>query len=112
MVKEKLSSAEYRNGVKYTDNWGIYVMIGRYADRDGNTPCMPDGFTPDHEVADAPLDGHQLGDPEETMLKAALTLAGYPFTAAESHAAPSKTKPILIEGPALPESETFGVFLH
>ena len=112
MVKEKLSSAEYHNGVKYTDNWGIYVMIGRYADRDGNTPCMPDGFTPDHEVADAPLDGHQLGDPEETMLKAALTLAGYPFTAAESHAAPSKTKPILIEGPALPESETFGVFLH
>ena len=110
-VKDKLSSAEYCNGVKYSDNWGIYVMIGRYADRDGNTPCMPDGFTPDHVVADAPLDGHQLGDPEETMLKAALTLAGYPYPDVQPASAPSKTKPILEEeGPALPESETFGVF--
>lgn len=110
--KKSMPASEHKNGVKYAANWGIYVMIGRYADRDGNTLCMPDGFTPDFEVADAPFDGHQLGDPEETMLKVALTHAGYPYPAAESRTAQAKTKPILIEGPALPKSETFGVFLH
>ena len=25
-------------------NWGLYVMINRYADKDGNNPCMPDEF--------------------------------------------------------------------
>ena len=109
-IKKSLSSTEYKNGMKYAANWGIYVMIGRYADRDGNTGCMPDGFTPDHEVRDNPLDGHQLGDPEETMLKAALTLAGYEYPAAPTSV---KKKPAtLIGGPASPKRETFGVFLR
>ena len=85
-------------------------MIGRYADRDGITGCMPNGFAPDVEVADAPLDGYQLGDPNETMLKAALTLAGYPY---EPELKSVKKKPApAIEGPAYPKRESFGVFLH
>ncbi|MBO4465617.1 MAG: hypothetical protein J5748_02945 [Bacteroidales bacterium] len=108
--KKSLSTSDYKNGVKYAANWGIYVMIGRYADRDGNTPCMPDGFAPDHFVADNPFDGHQLGDPDESMLKAALTLAGYPYPV-ESASAVAKKKPAL-EGPASPKRESFGVFLR
>lgn len=57
-------------------DWGIYVMINRYADRNGNNPCMPDGLTPDLEVKDEPFRSEQLGDENETMLKAALTRAG------------------------------------
>ena len=56
------------------DNWGIYVMYARYADRDGVTLSMPDGIVPDVELEDNPADGYQLGDPSETMLSAALDL--------------------------------------
>ena len=107
--KKQLSSSDYKGGVKYAKNWGIYVMIGRYADRDGNTPCMPDGFIPDIEVYDNPLDGYQLGDPNETMLKTVLTLAGYEYPA---EPASLKKKPATIKGPASPKRETFGVFLR
>lgn len=57
-------------------NWGIYVMTNRYADCNGDNPCMPDGLTPDTEATDNALDGCQLGDEQETMLKVALQLAG------------------------------------
>ncbi len=79
MYKNALSSSTYSNGVKYTDNWGIYLMIGRYADKNGQTLSMPSGLTPDIEAEDNPLDGYQLGDPNETLLKQALTLAGYSY---------------------------------
>lgn len=72
-----MSQEEYNKATKYTDNWGIYVMVSRYADKNGNTPCMPDGFIPDIAAEDVPWDGYQLGDPEETMLKVALKSAGY-----------------------------------
>ena len=107
--KNELKARDYKNGVKYAANWGLYVMIGRYADKDGNTGCMPDGFAPDVEVADAPLDGYQLGDPNETMLKTALTLAGYEYPAELKSI---KKKPAAICGPASPKRESFGVFLH
>ncbi len=61
---------------KQTENWGIYVMISRYADVNGETPCMPDGFIPDLEVYDDPSEGFELGDEREALLKAALTRAG------------------------------------
>lgn len=60
----------------YADNWGIYVMINRYADKDGNTPCMPDGFTPDEEVYDRYDEPYPLGDEREALLRAALVKAG------------------------------------
>ena len=108
-VLDSLPGSIAMGGVKYAKNWGIYVMIGRYADRDGNTPCMPDGFIPDIEVYDNPLDGYQLGDPNETMLKTVLTLAGYEYPA---EPASVKKKPATIKGPASPKRETFGVFLR
>ena len=66
--KATMASTTYSKGKKAVKNWGLYVMIGRFADRFGNTPCMPDGFTPDVVAHDNPNDGHQLGDPEESML--------------------------------------------
>lgn len=56
-------------GAKYARDWGIYIMIGRYADKNGGTPCMPDGFKPDFETDDLPNYPAALGDPEEAMLK-------------------------------------------
>lgn len=57
-------------------NWGIYVMINRYADKNGDNPCMPNGLVPDIELDDNPMEGYQLGDEQETMLRAALIRAG------------------------------------
>jgi len=74
-TRDDLGESEYKNGVKYTDNWAIYVMYSRYADKDGVTRCMPDGLTPDVAVTDNPLDGVPLGDPSETMLAAVLAQA-------------------------------------
>ena len=67
-AKDDISTEQYETAVQDVRNWGIYVMVSRYANVYGNTPCMPDGFTPDLEVTDDPLDGFQLGDENETML--------------------------------------------
>lgn len=72
---------QYEEGYEAVKGWGIYVMFSRYADKDGNTGCMPDGFTPDVKANDVPYDGHQLGDPEESLLHEALKQAGYQFAA-------------------------------
>lgn len=66
----------YENVPKSIESWGFYVMINRYADRDGNNPCMPNGLTPDTEEQDNPMDGYQLGDEQETLLRTALIKAG------------------------------------
>lgn len=58
-----------------TANWGIYVMVSRYADCNGITLSMPSGIKADAAVKDNPLDGHPLGDPAEPMLAAALALS-------------------------------------
>jgi len=58
------------------DNWGFYIMVSRYADKNGDNPCMPNGLTPDIDVEDNPNDGYQLGDENETMLATALEAAG------------------------------------
>ena len=57
---------------EYAGDWGMYVMIGRFADKFGNTPCMPGGFEPDVKVSDNPVETYQLGDEEEAMLKTVL----------------------------------------
>lgn len=69
----------YKEAHAAVKNWGIYVMASRYADKNGQTGCMPDGYRPDIEATDKPYDGYQLGDPEESMLKVALTQVGYKF---------------------------------
>lgn len=73
--KKYITDSYYTRGKKAIGDWGIYVMVSKYADCNGLTPCMPNGFKPDITVQDDPLDGHQLGDPEETMLAAALQAA-------------------------------------
>ena len=73
---EQLNKTQRSRGEKYSGKWGIYVMIGRYADKNGKTPCMPDGFVPDYPVADNPVEPYQLGDPKEAMLSAVLTHLG------------------------------------
>ena len=61
----------YRKDVAH---WGLYIMIGRYADCNGNCPAMPDGLTPDYEVEDDPY--YPFGDERDPMLRKALILAG------------------------------------
>jgi hypothetical protein len=73
-MKKSLEEGEYEKALPYVDNWGIYVMYSRYADCKGETLSMPDGIAPDYEVDDDPLDGFDLGDPQETMLAFALEL--------------------------------------
>ncbi len=69
-------------------DWGMYVMISKFADCDGRNEAIPDGIPVDVEVDDNPFDGYQLGDENETMLRAALQTAGkaYPQTASFSTA--------------------------
>lgn len=73
---EQIGRVEAQNGKKMASNWGIYVMISRYADCNGQTPCMPDGFVPDTEVEDDPTETYPLGDERELMLNTALLRAG------------------------------------
>ena len=67
---------EYGDWKKYIGDWGIYVMISMYADKDGKNPCMPDGLTPDTEAEDIFEEPYQLGDEREAMLNLALQKAG------------------------------------
>lgn len=67
---------EYGDWKKYMDNWGIYVMISRYADKEGKNPCMPDGLRPEVEAHDMFEEPYPLGDEREAMLRVALERAG------------------------------------
>lgn len=64
-------------------DWGMYVMISKFADRNGRNASIPDGIPVDVHADDNPFDGYQLGDENETMLRAALQAAGktYPKSA-------------------------------
>lgn len=70
------SSDVYKIPPSAIKNWGMYLMVSTFADANGNNASRPDGFAPDYEVEDNPFDGYQLGDENETMLKAALIRAG------------------------------------
>ena len=83
----------YEKALPYVDNWGMYVMYSRYADCNGVTLSMPDGIAPDYEVGDDPLDGHDLGDPEETMLAFTLRLIDGRTRSSES-ATPAGLEPV------------------
>lgn len=66
-------------------NWGIYVMVSIYKNANDETPCMPNGLTPDIIAEDYPQEPYQLGDVNEAMLKVALQKAGkvYPESRSE-----------------------------
>ena len=97
-------------GKRYMDNWAIYLMIGRFADKNGETRCMPNGLKPDYEVSDNPWDGIPLGDPQEVMLARTLALCGYqtaaPTARRLAHAEAEKS-PALIDY----HEPGFGIFI-
>ena len=85
-MENKGKSELYKKGVVEAENWGIYVMLSRYADKNGRTISMPDGITPDIKTSDNPTAMVQLGDPSEPMLAKVLEHAGYIKKAATTHA--------------------------
>ena len=98
-VKDSLGDTESGKGRKHAAGWGMYIMVARYADRYGVTLSMPDGISADRDADDNPLDGHELGDPEESMLKVALGLTGYTKEAACAVSSVSKVPDILEMNP-------------
>ena len=70
----QLSAAEVKRALSAVPNWGIYVMISRFADKNGFTLCAPKGILPDYKAEDTIKSGVELGDPQEPMLATALKL--------------------------------------
>lgn len=85
-------------------NWGIYVMVSIYKNASNETPCMPDGLSPDVEVEDNPFEPYQLGDENEALLRAALERAGKTY--ASSRAGTANTPKMNIV--ASPKKPVFG----
>ncbi|MBQ6747226.1 MAG: hypothetical protein IJR07_09325 [Bacteroidaceae bacterium] len=81
----------YEKAPASISKWGIYVMITTYADCDNKNLARPVGIDPDVEAKDNPMDGHLLGDENETMLKAALQTAGKSYTSVATTRALSST---------------------
>lgn len=67
---------EFADWNKHIADWGIYVMISTYADKDGKNPCMPNGLTPHVTAKDMIEEPYPLGDEREAMLNLALQRAG------------------------------------
>ncbi len=74
--------------------WGIYVMVSKFADKNGKNAAQPDGIPVDIKVKDNPTDGYQLGDENETMLKAALMAAGKKYTRASTETRTPSLTPV------------------
>ena len=102
-AQKEIDQNTYDEGIRYSDNWGIYVMYGRFADKNGKTLSMPKGIEPDIELKDNPWDGYELGSPSETLLAKALSLAGYETAKEES------TSPAAIPVPGTPIREGFRI---
>lgn len=65
-------------------DWGIYVMVSIYKNVKDETPCMPNGLTPNVKAEDNPLETYQLGDENEAMLRVALEKAGKVYPASRT----------------------------
>lgn len=72
LIKKDAKDIDFNEALKCVNNWGIYVIASRYADRDGVTLSMPSGIPADIQADDDPLDGYDLGDPGETLLATVL----------------------------------------
>ena len=59
-------------------------MISIYKNVKDETPCMPNGLTPNVKAEDNPLETYQLGDENEAMLKVALEKAGKIYPASRT----------------------------
>jgi C-terminal processing protease CtpA/Prc len=67
---------EFADWKKHIADWGIYVMISMYTDKDGKNPCMPNGLTPHVTAKDMIEEPYPLGDEREALLNLALQRAG------------------------------------
>lgn len=85
---------QFADWKKYIGDWGIYVMISMYADKNGENPCMPNGLTPDLEADDLFEEPYPLGDEREAMLNVALQRAGK--TDLESRVASRSVAPLSV----------------
>ncbi|WP_289075291.1 S41 family peptidase, partial [uncultured Bacteroides sp.] len=74
----------YNRVTQAIKNWGIYVMVSIYKNANDETPCMPNGLTPNVKAEDNPLETYQLGDENEAMLKVALEKAGKVYPASRT----------------------------
>lgn len=74
-VSKEAKDVDIAAAKKATAKWGIYVIVSKYADRDGVTRSMPFGMSADYNATDNPTDGYELGDPSESMLSAVLALS-------------------------------------
>jgi C-terminal processing protease CtpA/Prc len=74
-VSKEAKDLDIAAAKKATAGWGIYVIVSKYADRDGVTRSMPFGMPADYNATDNPTDGYELGDPKESMLSAVLALS-------------------------------------
>ncbi len=75
---------KYPDDYSIIEKWGIYVMVSKFADKNGKNASIPDGISPDIEQEDMILDGYDLGDENETMLKTALQAAGKKYTRSDT----------------------------
>lgn len=103
--KDQLSANWYGHK-KDVEGWGLYVMIGRYADCNGKCPAMPDGLKPNYPAEDAPDLGYDFGDERDPMLRQALILAGRTDLKTASTRAPEA--PSLEKMPLQLEKPSFG----
>lgn len=92
--KEELTDEQYKAGIKYASNWGCYVTMARFADKNGVTGNYPNGFSieTENQVADAWSQPYQFGDPQEQMLAKVLVNAGYIEASGTKAAATSEPK--------------------
>lgn len=74
----------YKTVPQSIKDWGIYVMVSIYKNANNETPCMPNGLTPNLKAEDNPLETYQLGDENEAMLRVALEKAGKVYPASRS----------------------------
>lgn len=85
--------------------WGMYVMVSMFADKNGKNSAQPDGIPVNIKAEDNVLDGFDLGDENETMLKAALTAAGKTYTGTRSATVEVHMNPVpgRLVGPVKPK---------
>ena len=109
MEKNASSGLDCQEAIRLLPLWGMYVIISRYADCNGETLSMPDGIPVDIVAEDKPWNETELGDPSESMLAVALQAITGSAPAAAAFAAPTKAPAQAV----LPfRRPGFGVLLH
>ena len=88
IVYEGSDYASY--GFNKIGDWSLYAMVYRYTDKNGNSPALMKsesytytnnytgnityGMNPDTQADDDPTDGYALGNPQEPLFAAAISM--------------------------------------